>query len=202
MRGVHYLEEDMAETSVPNASRVDREREGARVHSRTRAATKTWTHSDHPLGPLIRRVVVGNRTRGRAIALLVLGGATVLLGVAAWLTPSPTGVGTHQQLGLAPCSMLLLGGVPCPTCGMTTAFSHCVRGQWISAIVVQPAGFVLALATIAAAFVSLAVLATGRVWVVNWYRIPPARVAVCAVVLMLSSWGFKVLHGIGTGGLP
>ena len=172
-------------------------------HSRALGSRHDGFHpAIHPLGPLIRRVVVGNRTRGRAIALLVLGGATVLLGVAAWLTPSPTGVGTHQQLGLAPCSMLLLGGVPCPTCGMTTAFSHTVRGQWISAIVVQPAGFVLALATIAAAFVSLAVLATGKVWVVNWYRIPPARVAVCAVVLMLSSWGFKVLHGIGTGGLP
>ena len=44
-------------------------------------------------------------------------------------------------------------------------------------------------------------LMTGKVWVVNWYRIPPARVTVCAVLLMLSSWGYKVLHGIWAGGL-
>lgn len=37
--------------------------------------------------------------------------------------------GTHEQLGLPPCGFLTLFEVPCPSCGMTTAFSLFVRGD-------------------------------------------------------------------------
>src|SRR3954447_16098360 len=58
---------------------------------------------------------------------LVLAGVAVclgtVLGVACWLRPDPRGMGTHQQLGLPPCTFYLYTDVPCPSCGMTTSFT-------------------------------------------------------------------------------
>ena len=133
---------------------------------------------------------------------MVLAGCVTLLSLAAWLTPDPTGVGTHRQLGLAPCSMVVLLGYPCPTCGMTTAFSHAVRGELLAAFSAQPAGLAFALATVMAASVSLGVLLTGRVWVVNWYRVTPLRVTLTIVLIVLGGWVYKLVVGLISGTLP
>ena len=77
-------------------------------------------------------------------ALLACGCAAPLL-IGAWLTPDPSGVGTHTQLGMLPCGFKVGTGLPCATCGMTTAFSHAANGDLLSAFVTQPAGAALAL---------------------------------------------------------
>lgn len=64
--------------------------------------------------------------------------------VATFVSPDPRGFGTHQQFGLPPCTLRLLAGVPCPSCGATTSFAHFVRGEWPSAIRANGAAFVLA----------------------------------------------------------
>ena len=92
--------------------------------------------------------------RDRALSLAILVPALIVLGIAAWLTPDPSGVGTHQQLGLHACSTLAVTGYPCPTCGMTTAFAFAAHGQILAAFHAQPAGAFLALATACAALVS------------------------------------------------
>lgn len=125
-----------------------------------------------------------------------------LLGVAAWLSPDRSGMGTHTQLGRPPCTWPMLLGYPCPTCGMTTAFAHTVRGELPAAFRAQPAGLVLAMGTIVAAVVSLGVLMTGRVWAVNWYRVSPSWVPLGLVLLILAGWGYKLATGIASGILP
>lgn len=83
--------------------------------------------------------------RWEQVTLLLAGlSATSLLMLAIWLTPSPTGLGTHQQLGLPPCTILFWFGIPCPSCGGTTAFAHFVRGQWVSAFRANAASACLA----------------------------------------------------------
>ncbi len=72
----------------------------------------------------------------------VLAAVAVLL-LAARLTPDPLGHGTHTQLGLPPCGFLWITDLPCPACGMTTAFAHGVRGSLTQATVANPVGFVL-----------------------------------------------------------
>jgi hypothetical protein len=67
-----------------------------------------------------------------------------LFGVAAVLTPSGRGFGTHQQLGLPPCSFYALYGRPCPTCGSTTAFARLVRGDAAGALRANAGGTILA----------------------------------------------------------
>lgn len=65
--------------------------------------------------------------------------------IATTLEPNPEGLGTHQQLGLPPCSMRVLLGGPCPSCGMTTSFAHFVRGQFVKSAQANPAGLLLAI---------------------------------------------------------
>lgn len=85
--------------------------------------------------------------RGWQRGTLFLLGLILFLGfLIAWrLTPDPRGFGTHQQLGLPPCSLELFFGIPCPGCGFTTSFALFVQGDWPSSLKANPAGFGLAL---------------------------------------------------------
>lgn len=73
-------------------------------------------------------------------SLLLVG----VFGVAWMLTPDPRGFGTHQRLGLPPCTFQAVVDIPCPTCGMTTSFSHFIRGEMVASVEAHPAGFLLA----------------------------------------------------------
>lgn len=79
--------------------------------------------------------------------LLLAWGVFLLAGfsLAVSLAPNPAGFGTHQQLGLPPCSFQTMFGIPCPSCGMTTSFSHFVRGQWLRAAAANLGGLLLAI---------------------------------------------------------
>lgn len=66
--------------------------------------------------------------------------------LALWLEPDPRGFGTHQRLGLPPCTFKTLFSTPCPSCGMTTSFSNFARGRIAESIQANIAGFMLALA--------------------------------------------------------
>ena len=85
---------------------------------------------------------VGNG--GRAALLGIAFFLLVGFGFAYSLNPDPRGYGTHQQLGLPPCTFRLLFSRPCPGCGMTTSFSYFVRCQFIDAARANLAGTLLA----------------------------------------------------------
>ena len=150
----------------------------------------------HPLGQIVYRVRADRPVRARLIALVVLAGCVTVLSAAVFLHPDASGVGTHEQLGLAPCAAIVMFGVPCPTCGMTTAFSHTVRGELWSAFTAHPAGLLLALATVAATGLSLGVVVTGKVWRLNWYRIPPTRITVAVLMIVLGGWAYKIVTNV------
>ncbi len=85
--------------------------------------TQTVVQAHHP--PVTASSTALRRVVGAGVAV----GAVSLLGVAAWLDPSPEGLGTHSQLSLPPCGWILTMDLPCPTCGMTTAFAHRVQNE-------------------------------------------------------------------------
>lgn len=68
-----------------------------------------------------------------------------LLIVAGCLEPSPSGYGTHQALGLPPCTSILLFNSPCPACGMTTSWAWLIRGNLAAAAQANIGGLLLAL---------------------------------------------------------
>jgi hypothetical protein len=170
---------------------------GPTVSQPTRQATPPAARPahEHRLGPLVLDYRPPSVGQARAIAAVVLVGGLGLLAVAVRLTPDSAGMGTHHQLGLPPCGMLVVTKLPCPTCGMTTAFAHTVRGQWIKAILAQPMGWVLAVATGMAVLLALRTLVAGKVWTLNWYRVSPTRLVFTIFALFLVAWAFRiVLH--------
>jgi hypothetical protein len=84
------------------------------------------------------------------------------LGVAAMLHPDSRGFGTHQQLGLPPCTFRVLFGRRCPSCGMTTSWAYLVRGQIVAAAAANVGGALLGLITAVAAVWLLADGLCGR----------------------------------------
>ncbi len=119
--------------------------------------------------------------------------AVTLLCVAFFLSPSSEGVGTHQQLGLPTCGWILVADVPCPTCGMTTAWSYTVRGDLISAFRAQPMGMTTAIITVIVAIAALGTLFFGYSYKSLLYRFPPSKIIILVIVVSLLSWVYKIL---------
>ena len=126
--------------------------------------------------------------RYRLISALAGAGCLSLLLVAASLEPSPTGTGTHQQLDMPACGFLQRTALPCPTCGMTTAFSHTVRGRIVSALKVQPAGTALALVCMIAVIMAIYINLSGRRPDLFWMAMHWRKFFYGGVGLFLLSW--------------
>lgn len=86
--------------------------------------------------------------------LVWAGSCMVLVGLlltAYQLQPNSQGHGTHQQLGLPPCTAIVVWGVRCPACGMTTSWAYFTNLQWGESFRVNAGGFVFALIATAVA---------------------------------------------------
>jgi len=129
----------------------------------------------------------------RMTALGVAGLAIALLCIALFLNPSPEGVGTHHQLGLPKCGWILAANIPCPTCGMTTAWSHTVRGELPSAFLAQPLGMLLAIATMVIAVCALVSALLGISFQFVLFRLMTTKVWIAIAGIAIVSWGFKIL---------
>ena len=97
--------------------------------------------------PPLPRPVPSRAERGAAGGFALLG--CLVFAVAAILSPydtdgRPLSHGTHRQLGLPPCAMKALTGIPCPSCGMTTSLSLVMHGDLAAASEANPAGLIVA----------------------------------------------------------
>jgi len=115
-----------------------------------------------------------------------------LLGVSAWLTPSPTGLGTHTSLYQAPCGWIVSMNCPCPTCGMTTAFAHAADGNLPASFVAQPFGMVLAVGTAMTFLLGAYVAITGSRIASRLTRLWRPRLVWVIAALALISWVYKI----------
>jgi hypothetical protein len=123
----------------------------------------------------------------------VIGAACLaLLGVAAWLEPDTSGLGTHRQLFLAPCGWVTGFGVPCPTCGMTTAFACAADGRFLASLRAQPLGALLAVATSVAGLVALYVAWTGSALGGHMVRLLTPRVGWALLAAAGLAWAYKI----------
>ena len=126
----------------------------------------TFDRTDYPIGK-----------RGRIILTLICLFLMAGFSVSISLTPNPAGLGTHQALGLPPCTFVSIFGYPCPTCGFTTSFSHFVRGQLIQSARANIAGLTLACMCFAMIPWGIASLCVGRLWRIE----DPHRIALWLV---------------------
>ncbi|MEZ6055866.1 MAG: DUF2752 domain-containing protein [Planctomycetaceae bacterium] len=129
---------------------------------------------------------------GRVLLAGVLLALIAGFSLAASLTPDPRGFGTHQSLGLPPCSFRLLLGIHCPSCGGTTCFAYFVRGEWVSAANANLSAFGLALACAAAIPWGLVSLFRGRLWRIRQPAITLLWIMGVLGSIALLQWGFKL----------
>lgn len=110
-----------------------------------------------------------------------------LLATASTLTPESGGLGTHQQLGLPPCTARVLWDVRCPACGMTTSWAYLTHGQLWKSAATNAGGFTLAWIAAATGCGLTFLATTGR-------RHPPwavptlATLLVAAIAISLVDW--------------
>lgn len=107
------------------------------------------------------------------------------------LTPSADGIGTHTQMGLPECGFVLATGLPCATCGCTTAFAHAADGSLLMSLITQPFGAVLAMS------LAMMTLVAGWSAVSGMSLAPIGRVMATRgfvfswIALVLAAWGYK-----------
>jgi hypothetical protein len=123
----------------------------------------------------------------------VAAGCLTVLAIAARLDPDARGVGTHEQLGLAPCGWLVQFGWPCMSCGMTTAFSHMAHLRPLSALAAQPMGAVLYLATAVTAVLTAVSVVTGRDWPSLYIYLYEPRVWSGVLLMWMAAWAYKIV---------
>lgn len=129
----------------------------------------------------------------RAAAVVVATVATVLTGYLLSVAPDPRGHGTHERFGLEACGWPLVYGIPCPTCGCTTAATQLVHGDVIGAFVTQPFGAAVALLGLLAGAHAIYCLVRGRAFVDLLIRIPFWQITAGMVALLFLAWGYKYL---------
>jgi hypothetical protein len=139
---------------------------------------------------------------GRLVAAALAGACLAVLVVAAGLTPSRDGFGTHRSaLGMPACNFLATTGMPCPSCGMTTSFAWVTKGQVAASLYVQPMGTVLALLAAATVWGGLYVALTGRPAHRLLRLLPPRYTLFPLLLLGILAWGWKILiHLSGVDG--
>lgn len=147
----------------------------------------------------VTRISPGERSpnvcSGWTRLLLGLAGAgiIVLLAVAFTLKPSPSGYGTHQRLGLPPCTFYTLAGVRCPACGMTTSWAYLTQGKLTAAVAANSGGALLGLVCIGVAPWMLVSALKGR-WL---WGFPPDWLSLLVVGTIIGvtlvDWTYRLL---------
>lgn len=128
----------------------------------------------------------------RISPLCVSAVSVAVLWAALQLAPASGGLGTHRALGLPPCAFLAATGIPCPSCGLTTAFAALAKGDLAAAARANPVGILLFLLTVflvpAGVWCAVRRITIRQVFFHRWFD----RTALALVGLWLGSWMLRL----------
>lgn len=132
----------------------------------------------------------------RAVALLFVVAAAIVTALLLQVAPDARGYGTHEQLGMPACGWPIHYGVPCPTCGVTTAAAYLVHLQPWQALITQPFGAALAAVGLYVAALAAHDLFRCRAFLVRVYGLQLGRWLFGFAALFLASWGYRHWRGL------
>lgn len=134
------------------------------------------------------RLATGARVTALGVGVSLAAPFVVLSMVA----PAEAGLGTHTRLGLPTCTWPTALGIPCPSCGYTTAFTHAAHGDLWTSFLTQPAGFILALVSAMAAVVAIGAAVTAQPLHMLFAPLANRSVAWAAGAVFVVGWGYKI----------
>ncbi len=123
---------------------------------------------------------------------LVTAGILGLFTLARMLEPSPTGVGTHTQLGLPPCATLAVFDSRCPACGMTTSWSLVLHFRFIEAMEANVGGSLLAIIAMVSLPITCYFSITGGVYYGEELTFSLAIAIAISLVLAVLQWAVRI----------
>ncbi len=136
---------------------------------------------------------VGAQLLGRLVWLFFFAAPATVFLISLTLTADPAGHGTHTQLGLPPCGFLVVTGLPCPGCGLTTCFTHMIHGDVVGAARANPFGVMLWLVSAATMVLGAVGLLRGLPVIDTLDRLHADKWAILLSVSSLTVWGIRVL---------
>jgi hypothetical protein len=131
----------------------------------------------------------------RLLAAAIALAALVMLAIGARLNPGAdhgSGISTHTQLGFPPCQFEARTGLPCPSCGYTTAVSYFAHGKIIASIYIQPMGFLIAVIAAASVWIGGYIAVTGRPVHKLMAVIPGHRWLLVLLGFAIAGWAWKI----------
>lgn len=144
------------------------------------------------------------RAWSRLLALGVTVACLAVLLTGVWLDPNGRqGISTHTQLGLQRCQFEARTGIPCPSCGYTTAVSYFAHGNVAASIYIQPMGFVIAVFFAIGVWVGSYIAFTGRP-VHRLVAMMPGRAWLIVLLTVgIGGWAWKIaIHLTGRDHWP
>ena len=147
-----------------------------------------------PPSPDVTLAAPPRRLLDRAAWASALLAAWPVVLLSAWLEPDARGFGTHQQLGLPPCSFEAVTHVPCPGCGLTTSFARMAHLHVVDAFRAHLMGPLLFALTLAVALA--APVGVRRGWSVTRSLALPWLTVYLAVTLAagMITFGLRLAH--------
>lgn len=139
-------------------------------------------------------LVYGRDARSnRWFSAFLLAAAVGMIAGSFALTPDPVGWEAHLRV-LSPCLFRVFTGLPCPFCGMTTAFMQMARGDVAAALdshVLGPAAYAAAWLLLLAA---LAGLVRGR-WPLPEFAMSP-RFYRALIAVVVIAWAVNIARAL------
>lgn len=135
--------------------------------------------------------------RGVLVAIVV--GLVAVFMVAARLNPydaagRPLRMASHRQLGLPPCTFYsVTGGIPCPSCGMTTSFALLMHGDLWGSLQANAVGTLLALFCLTLIPWGLVCGVWGRSYFIASLERALTVIVLVFIVLMLLRWAIVLV---------
>ena len=118
------------------------------------------------------------------------------------LTARSKGDGTHEQMGLSACRWMVVDGVPCPTCGLTTSVTAAAHGDFAASARANVFGTMFFFAVILAGTIGILQAASGRDILGRIFRRRWWFFTGILVTGILAGWAIKLAVGYNTGQYP
>ena len=157
---------------------------------------------DNSVTPNLPKAPVRKSRSVRLSGMLTALPCWAILAVGLSLTARNRGDGTHVQMGLPACRSMVVDGVPCMTCGLTTSITEAAHGRLVASARANVFGTVLFFAIVLGGALGIFQTVSGRDILGRIFRRRWWFFGGVLVTGILAGWAIKLAIGYNSGQYP